>query len=176
MNNSTTTCAVWRGYLDLAAYSMEKLTFYIQGINAQENQNWVGPATNVEVIDVVSKTPISNDDLNELLLPTTSMYSPGFLDSQQDMEQVLFCRYRQFYTDSTQTNPNLLRLAHQSVWGEGSATAASRIHITRYVKEMPNIGEVALVPQAVFQIVGVPDSEAEAEYMMRLKRSYEYAG
>ena len=173
-NGSTQKLLVWRGFFDLAGYELERLTFYLKGISIQDNQNFIGANTGtplVEAVDVLTKTPLSDDDLNHPLTAGTRLYSPGFLDSKQDMSQVLMCRYREFYNNQNWTNPTLLQVAFASSWGEGTATAGAKIYITRYIL-LPENSEVT-VPQSVVQLIGIPDREADAEYMMRLKRSYE---
>ena len=176
MNGGTEKVLVWRGYFDLAGYEMEKLTFYLKGAMVTQNQEYIGAPTgtaSVEVIDCLSKTPISNSDINNELDDSTSIYSPGFSDSKQTMEQILMCRYTRFYGDQNWTDPSLLQASYSSTWGEGTATAGNRIHITRIVKIQDD--SQVTIPQASWQIAGIPDREVEAEYMMRLKRSYELA-
>lgn len=171
MDDSTSSCAVNRQYVDLAAYELEKLTFFIGGVNVQESEGWVGPTTDAHVIDLVSKVPILDDDLNHVLLSTTNIPTPGFSDSLMNMEQVIFCRYRQFYSDAGWSNTDLTQVAAEQIWGEGDSTAASRIYLTKIVAGVGSTGITA--PQTNFQILGTPSREDKLPYLMRLKRSYE---
>ena len=164
----------WRGFIDLGGLEREALTFFLQSAQVTESHSFFGLGTGINVMDVFSKVEISDDDLN---LPThtgTGIYTPGYLDSVQDMEQVLWARLRSFYHDSGWTANNLQQVFNQQIWGEGIGTSASRLHLTRYV--IPADDEASLsVPGACFQCVGTAVEEPDLNYIMRLRRDYELA-
>ena len=90
------------------------------------------------------------------------------------MDQVLWGRIRGFYHDDGWTADNLQQQFFQQIWGEGIATSASRIHLTRYVScddDEPSLN----IPGACFQCVGTAVEEPDLNYIMRLRRDYELA-
>jgi hypothetical protein len=175
-NNSTQKLLRWRGYFDLSGYTQQDLTFFIQSLRVSENQGIVTATdTPISCMDVISKNVINDGDLNHTLDITTQLYSPGFMDSLQDMDEILYCRHRSFYQTNTQLVAGDQQLLHLNQWGEGNATAGDKIYITRYFTAIPRDTTLA-IPQACVQIIGATVKEGELEYLMRLKRSYEIAG
>lgn len=164
----------WRGFIDLGGLERESLTFFLQNANCSESNSFFGLGTAIQVVDVISKIEISDEDLNLPTLGSGVPYAPGYNDSVQDMEQILWARIRGFYHDSGWTSDNLQQQYFQQVWGEGISTSASRLHLTRYVLCAEN--ELSLfVPGACFQVVGTAIEEPDLEYIMRLRRDYELA-
>ena len=163
----------WRGFIDLGGLEREALTFFLQSAQVVESQPLLALGTRVDVMDVFSKVEITDDDLN---LPTffDNIYAPGFGESVQDMDQVLWARSRTFYHDSNWSQADMQQPLHQSIWGEGIGTSASRLHLTRYVKVQPTEDKVVVHP-AVFQCVGTAIEEPDLNYIMRLRRDYELA-
>jgi hypothetical protein len=168
----------WRGYLDLGGLEREALTFFVQSAQVTESNTIFASGSFLSIIDVFSKVEITDDDLN---LQTQFFgtgadlpYCPGYNDSVQDMEQVLWGRIRGFYHDAGWSLANLQQQCYQQIWGEGIGTSASRIHLTRYV--IPQNDELGIiVPPACFQCVGTAIEEPDLEYIMRLRRDYELA-
>lgn len=170
---STSKMFRWRGYIDLGGLEREALTFFIQGAQVTEQNNLAGLGNVIQIVDVISKVEISDDDLN-LATHNGSIYCPGYNDSVQDMDQVLWARLRGFYHDTGWTLDNLQQQYFQQVWGEGIATSASRLHLTRYVICASNESSLN-VPGACFQVVGTATEEPDLNYIMRLRRDYELA-
>ena len=171
---STSSMFRWRGYIDLGGLERESLTFFMQNAQVSESNSFYGLGTSIQVVDLISKVEITDEDLN-LATRTGSMYTPGFNDSVQDMDQVLYGRIRGYYHDSGWTLDNLQQQYFEQVWGEGVGTAASRLHITRYVT-VPNNEASLLVPGACFQVLGTAVEEKDLSYIMRLRRDYELQG
>ena len=163
----------WRGYLDLGGLEREALTFFLQNAQVTEANSFYGFGTGIQVVDVISKVEITDSDVNTVT-STGNVYTPGFIDTLQDMDQVLRGRIRGYYRDENWTSDNLQQQYFQQVWGEGIATSAGRLHLTRYVVAATN--EAALnVPPACFQVVGTAIEEPDLTYIMRLRRDYELA-
>lgn len=176
-NNGTESVAIWRGYIDLAGYEMEQLTFFLQAANVLENQeinSFQFGETGTDVLECISKVQLTDDDINTPWYSETNIYSPGFMDSKQDMEEILWCRYRQFYHEASWSDATMLRPSTTKVWGEGQATAGNRLHLTRIVK-LANEQVLCQIPQACFNVVGVALGEPDLEYIMRLRRDFELA-
>jgi len=163
----------WRGYIDLGGLEREALTFFLQSAQVVEASDILASGIKVDIMDVFSKVEISDNDLN---LPTNiqNLYSPGFNDSVQDMEQVLWCRSRNLYHDAGWSQTDMQQVSTVNVWGEGIGTSASRIHLTRYVSVGGDEPKVT-IPPCVFQVVGTAIEEPDLNYIMRLRRDYELA-
>ena len=163
-----------RGYIDLGGLEREALTFFLQSAQVTESNSFGADGRYIQIIDVFSKGEITDDDLNLPTFTTGRLYAPGYNDSVQDMEQILWARIRGFYHDQGWTLPNLQQEFFQQIWGEGMGTSASRIHLTRYL--ICDSDETALaVPEACFQCVGTAVEEPDLNYIMRLRRDYELA-
>lgn len=176
-NAGTEQYAVWRGYIDLAGYEMEQLTFVVQAATVTENQAITSLTfgdSGIELLECFSKVRLSDNDLNNELYSETDIYSPGYMDSLQDMEQIIWCRHRRFYRNANWSPLNLQVAGSTNVWGEGQATAGNRLHLTRILK-LPAEEALCEVPQASFNVVGTAISESDLPYMMRLRRDYELA-
>lgn len=163
----------WRGFIDLGGLERESLTFFLQNAMVNECNSFYGLGTSILVVDLFTKTEITDDDLN-LQTNTGLPYTPGFNDSVQDMDQVLWGRIRGYYHDSNWTSDNLQQQFFEQIWGEGIATSASRLHLTRYVV-VSNTDPSIIVPGACFQVLGTAVEEPDLEYVMRLRRDYELA-
>ena len=161
----------WRGYIDLGGLEREALTFFMQSAQVTENNTLTGLGIGFNIVDLFTKVEITDDDLN-LETQTGLVYCPGYNDSVQDMEQVLWGRIRGFYHDSGWTSDNLQQTYFQQIWGEGIGTSASRIHLTRYIVVAGDDPAIN-IPAACFQCVGTAIEEPDLEYIMRLRRDYE---
>ena len=161
----------WRGYIDLGGLEREALTFFLQSAQVTESDSISSLGIGVDITDVFSKVEISDDDLNHPQL--TGIYAPGYMDSLQDMDQVLWARRRNTYHDAGWTADPLQQHYFQQIWGEGIGTSASRIHLTRYV--VANDTAYLRIPGACFQCVGTAIEEPDLNYIMRLRRDYELA-
>ena len=171
MNGSSAKMFRWRGYIDLGGLEREALTFFLQSAQVTESDTISSLGITVQVTDVISKVPISDDDLNTTMV--TGIYAPGYLHSNQDMEQVLWARSRATYHDSGWTSDPLQQHYWNQIWGEGISTSASRLHLTRYV--VANDTAYLRIPGACFQVVGTALQEPDLNYIMRLRRDYELA-
>lgn len=174
INNSTQQAFLWQGYFDLAGYEMDQLTFFLQGINVAENQMPSGLGNQIIISDLLTKTPITEAQLNLAYYDSQAHYAPGFGYSQHNMDETLMGRLRTFYHDSGWTLDNLQLIAAENRWGEGDSTAAGRIYITRLVTCASNEAYLQ-VPNADYQVVGVALEEDDLDYIMRLRRDYELA-
>ena len=173
-NASSESMFRWRGYIDLGGLEREALTFFLQSAQVTESNAFYAVGQNIQVMDVFSKVEITDDNLNLPVFATGLLYAPGYNDSVQDMEQILWARIRGFYHDSGWTLDNLQQQFFAQIWGEGIGTSASRIHLTRYV--LPHTDDPAIfIPGACFQCVGTAVEEPALEYIMRLRRDYELA-
>jgi hypothetical protein len=170
---STESMFRWRGFIDLGGLEREALTFFLQSAQVTESNSFYGLGISIQVVDVISKVEVTDEDLNLATL-TGSPYTPGYNDSVQDMEQVLWGRIRGYYHDQGWTSDNLQQQFFQQIWGEGIGTSAGRLHLTRYVV-CASAESTMHVPGASFQVVGTAVEEPDLNYIMRLRRDYELA-
>jgi hypothetical protein len=170
---STSSMFRWRGFIDLGGLEREALTFFLQSAQVTESSPPSGLGNDISIVDCFSKVEISDDDLNHITT-TGQLYTPGYLDSFQDMEQVLWARIRKTYHDAGWTLDNLQQTYWQQIWGEGIGTSGSRLHITRYIICASNESSLN-IGGACFQCVGTAVEEPDLNYIMRLRRDYELA-
>ena len=163
----------WRGYIDLGGLEREALTFFLQSAQVTESSPISASGNEVNIVECFSKVEISDDDLN-LVTISQALYAPGYMDSVQDMDQVLWARLRNFYHDTNWTKPDLQQPYNLEIWGEGIGTSASRLHLTRYVTVATEEARIS-VGGACFQCVGTAVEEPDLNYIMRLRRDYELA-
>jgi hypothetical protein len=172
IQGSTEKMFRYRGYIDLGGLEREALTWFMQNAQVTEQAPFTSAGPNFTITDVISKVEISDADLN-LVTHTGGVYAPGYNDSVQDMDQVLWARQRSYYHDTGWTDASMMQQYHEQVWGEGLGTSASRLHLTRYIRsaDSPELN----VPGACFQCIGTAIEEPDLNYIMRLRRDYELA-
>jgi len=163
---------VTRSYYDLAGINMEDLTTFIQRIDVQEAFPIFGTAA-CQVIDMVTTEEVTDAQLLAAYIYNTGGGQlPGFLHSEYNMEQVIYGRTRTFQTSNTWSD---LGLKAVSTWGTGSATAGTRLFLTRLVMVLgtATAGQTVHIPAADYVAGVVLLKEPELQHMMRLKRSFE---
>ena len=172
---------VWRGYFDLAGISSEQLTTAVLGASLQESASFsmgnpdVGGS--IRCYDILSKQKIldsafDDDKFSDPVLGTWC--APGFLESDDDLEDILFGSYRRFAPDTNITAGTIK--IDQTSWGSGSATAGDKIHITRAIPMTGmTSGGAMTVPSAAYVVPVSYVDEKDLVYLERLRRSYALA-
>jgi hypothetical protein len=162
---------VWRGFIDLAGYTQDDLTFFTQAVDIQ-NANIpaaVAETTSLNVTDLITTrfvpdttifpNNIGNTFLNPAAIPTL------------DIQEMIYGEWRTF-TPYTATNL-LLRLFGTDTFGTGNPTASARIHITRIVTWNGTGSTGGLnVPAYNVLMGGVTAHEKDLVYIERLRRAY----
>lgn len=167
---------VWRGFIDLAGYSMDDLTFFSQAVDIQNSLN-SGGSPNFELCD--DRTLLTTRALKDSELgPNWSGAQAninGFLNMATqpciDLQEVIYGEWRQFVPYSA-TNGSFRQIAGDT-FGAGNPTASDRIHITR-IFSWQSAGDddaFVLYPQNVI-IGGVTSKEKDLVYIERLRRAY----
>jgi len=94
---------VWRGYFDLAGISSEQLTTAVLGASLQEGDSFAmgNPTASgaVRVFDMLTKARIRDSAFDDSKFITTihlNWCPPGFLQSDHDLEQILYGSDRRF--------------------------------------------------------------------------------
>jgi hypothetical protein len=172
LDNGTRKAFRWRGFIDLGGLEREALTFFLQSAQVTESDTISSLGNTISITDVFSKVEISDEDLNHPQA-AQEIYAPGYMNSLQDMDQVLWGRTRNTYHDAGWTSDTIQQQYFLQIWGEGIGTSASRIHLTRYV--VATDSAYVRIPGACFQCVGTAIEEPDLNYIMRLRRDYELA-
>lgn len=178
VNGGAVEWLVWRGYFDLAGISSEQLTTAVLGASLQEGDSFAmgNPTANgaVRVFDMLTKARVRDSAFGDdkfISVLTLNWCPPGFLQSDHDLEQILFGSYRRYTHDSTITASTIK--TDQTSWGAGSATAGDKIYITRAIPMSGNTqaGSV-FIPSAAYVLPVSYVNEKELVYLERLRRSY----
>lgn len=164
---------VWRGYIDLAGYTRDELTFFSQAVDVQDNG--IGLASSgiqlTSIVDIVSTRRISNIEINPINSNGFINVAPGLPLPGLDIQEVVYGNNRG-YTQYSATNPSLLQV-FGSTFGSGNPTASERLHITRVVVPAGSgTGEALSVQSCNFLIGGVTTHEKDLVYIERLRRAY----
>ena len=165
-----------RKYFDLAGISMNDKTLFFDGATIQDTWNPTKPATSpagdlIAVADVMTSKPLSNVDA--IAIVNGFGNTQGTDAAKLTFDQTIYMRLRVFIVDlDTQASGYMVPLSDNQL-GSLSPTASDRIYCTRIVQFGNNAdGAYALYPVRYLLRANAKE-EAEYEYLMRLKRSYE---
>ena len=160
-------------YIDLAGMSIDDKTMFFQGATVQDVVlPSVSPSTAgalVQVIDIMTNKPLATDIGFDLVLN-------GNLAAATDVEltfdQTIYMRSRTFNMDiDNQASGYLITIADNQL-GSLSPTASDRVYCTRYVIFGATAGTY-IASGCRYVLKAEAREEAEYQYLMRLKRSYE---
>ena len=162
---------VWKGFIDLAGYTQDELTFFTQAIDIQ-NANIpaaVAETSSLNVVDLITTRHVPDNTIFPNNFGNTFL-SPVSMPTL-DIQEMIHGEWRTF-TPYTATNL-LLRLLGGDTFGTGNPTAAERMHITRIVTWDGSGSTGGLnVPACNFIIGGVTAQEKDLIYIERLRRAY----
>lgn len=164
---------VWRGFIDLAGYTQDDLTFFSQAVDVQDNNLSLASPSIIlgTIIDLVTTRRISDVEVNPtngngFLSPAPGAPIPGL-----DIQEVVYGNTRSF-TPYSATNGSWIQL-FGSTFGTGNPTASDRLHITRIVVPVGSgTSEAVNVTSCNFLIGGVTGHEKDLVYIERLRRAY----
>jgi len=164
---------VYRTYFDLAGWSKEELTTFVQGVDIQKShlpiQIVASSLTLVQEIDILSTRRITDAEI------TAWREYPGFLPSTLDIMQVTYGETVEYAENATVAG-TFIRV-HASTFGTGDATAMDKLHWTRIypcVNQLGNTGLVIYPTNCVVQ--AITSKEKDLVWMERLRRSYVLQG
>ena len=156
-------------YFDLSGYVHDDETCFPQTVNLQQIQPVKGSGTHFYRIDLATKDPVDFDDLNNFLTPSIPA-PPGSLLSDTTLEQIFLGRLQLWEELSTISG---LALSQETGWGVGDATAGEKLYLTTAYLIDQSANNAFNIPEGAWVMPSFIDKEADLEYMMRLKRSYE---
>jgi len=175
---NTMPYAINRSYVDLAGYTQQELTTFIQGVDFQVETllraNSVG-IIEVTWLDILSTRRLSDAELSNWAIPGVTGDVPGFLDSTVDIQEVI---YGERTTLAQNANiPSLVGAKYvildRETFGSGNASAADRLHWSRvYWLNGFGIDEAIMIPAANLVSQAVTVKEKDLVYIERLRRSY----
>lgn len=165
---------VCREYYDLHGYNREDLTAFVQGVDIQEGGLPTGLMHTFFLTDLITNSkPTDEDLLNTYSSLVNVCTAPGFFNSVMNMEDILYARTRQYVLDAAWAGTGSLRLAGVGSWGQGAASAATKVHLTRLLVVGDIAGETIRIPPANYVTAIIIAKEGDLEYLMRQKRSNE---
>lgn len=163
---------VWRGYIDLAGYSRDDLTFFTQAVDIQDSMiPIISPGTFwLNVVDLLTTRRITDSELfpNNFKNSFISSLSDG---ENIDLQEVIYGTWSSS-TPYSATNPAAIKLGSDT-FGIGNPSAADRMHCTRIItfNGAPE-GEAFNVGPVNYVVGGVTSKEKDLIYIERLRRAY----
>jgi hypothetical protein len=174
-----------RTYIDLAGWSKEELTTFIQGVDFQHSARPRSNTTGileVTVVDLLTTRVLTDNEISNwgAIAGSASDDLPGFLDSTVDLMQVIYGERTTYVSNNTMA-PGLAGAVYVTIggdtFGSGVPTAMDKLHWTRVIwingsgdSENFTIGGTNLVIQSM------TDKEKDLVWMERLRRSYVLQG
>jgi len=161
---------VWRGYIDLAGYTKDDLTFFSQSIDIQHAAlDIAGPTvTSTCHIDLITTRKLRDAECH---LWAAGFIGPALNGESLDIQEVIYGEWAN-YVPYASAFPSLRQIGGDS-FGTGNPTASDRIHITR-ILSTEGVGEEEVVNYNAtnFIIGGVTGHEKDLVYIERLRRAY----
>lgn len=159
-----------RTYFDLAGMAVDDKTLFFEGAATQDT---LPPATDpatagntVTVVDIMTNRQLTDDEASQTLVV-------GNLErSNLTFDQTIYMRLRVFNTDlDNQAGGYMIPISDNQL-GSLEPTASDRIYCTRVISMSGADGSYN-VYGVRYLLRALAKEEAEYQYLMRLKRSYE---
>jgi hypothetical protein len=163
-------------YFDLAGMSIDDKTLFFEGAAVQEVQNPIAVAGAagdlIQLCDIMSAVPLSDDQVSAFAttgnIPTSGGYGFG------TFEQTIYARHRVYAIDVDFAGSNYFNLLSSNQLGSLGPTASDRVYCYRLVLlGANNSATTMIVYPARYLLRAQGKEEAEYQYLMRLKRSYD---
>lgn len=159
--------AVFRTYIDLAGYTRDDLTTFVQGVDIQKSIIPIetGSMVGCYEFDFITTRRIRDDEL-------LSLFSlPGFLTSTVDLMEMVYGE-RMIYGQNTTVPGTFVQVSGES-FGSGNPSAADRLHWTRlYVTHQAVENDILVIPETNLVVQAVTAHEKDLVYIERLRRAY----
>lgn len=161
--------------IDLFGWSMSEYTFGTMRSQYQDPGVYASTAVSArtEVMEIISDVPISLTNL-QTIKDNMGTTAPGLLQSNEDFTTIIYGNYRLYVPNlSLAAFPGFLQLISSGSFGSKEPSASSELYCYRIVKCVGTPGETLTAPACRVGLFGTFYHEADLEYLMRLKRSYE---
>jgi len=167
-----------RTYVDLAGYTQQELTMFIQGVDIQIETLIRSLSNNiieVTYLDILSTRQLTVAELTNWAIPGITGDVPGFIDNTVDLQEIIYGE-RTTLAQNTVV-PALVGakyvILEKETFGSGSASAADRLHWSRvYWFNGSGPEETIMIPAANLVAQAVTIKEKDLVYIERLRRAY----
>jgi len=199
-DGNPTFWAVWRGYFDLSGIVIDQATLFTVNPMFQEGCDWNYTSSlttgALQVWDMITQEFITDATFDGVLAGSGNWIPPGLTGGHStvgatvrtgapyELEDIHYGNARSFQFGAvTQlgSSPFLPNQTRSATWGVGSATAGSKLYITRAI-HISSALEAADVPPAPSNSINSPPTavvvpsliakEPDLHYIERLRRSY----
>lgn len=170
-----TGLAVSDTYFDFAGLTKDYKTLMFDGAAVQDMlapQVTGGAAgDSLVMVDLMSTSPLTDNDLQNFYI-----YGNFSINGKLTFEQTIYARIRQFNVDVDNLAWGSMVLLSENQIGSLEATASDRVYCYRIVAMGSNFDGTRIdVFNARYLLQANVKEEAEYQYLMRLKRSYDLA-
>jgi hypothetical protein len=167
-----------RTYIDLAGYTQDELTTFVQNVaiqNARAVQDAGGVGTSfsnvIHQFDFITTRRLNDSEVSNLVMIAAV---PGYLGSTVDLMEMVYGEHRTFSRNTS--IPNQFVITFSDTLGSGNPSAADRLHWTRIFWMQPGGAEgdngIALIYPANLVCQAITAKESDLVYIERLRRSY----
>lgn len=162
-------------YFDLAGMSQDDKTLFFEGAALQDVRQPIvfnqATGDTITVVDVMSKIPLTDTEYS--FLSTYGNLADNTVNSLT-FDQTIYLRIRVMTVDVDTTASGTMVTVSDNQLGSLSPTAGDRIYCARYVGvRTPTVADQIDVLGCRYLLRANAKEEAEYQYLMRLKRSYE---
>jgi hypothetical protein len=165
---------VYRTYIDLAGWSRQDLTSFIQGVDIQKSLTPRGGSATMPFLleyDMLSTRKIQDDEMINFIDGPPG-FMPTIQDKAVDLMELIYGENQEYAFNSTVGGTYIT--TGRGTWGSGNPTAMDKLHWTRLLilssgqddADQLQVGPTNLVVQAVTA------KEKDLVWMERLRRSY----
>jgi len=164
-----------RTYIDLAGYTQEDLTTFIQNVAVQNmrapQDGGLSFSNVIHQFDLITTRRLTDAEVSNLVM---LLNAPGYLESTVDLMEMIYGETRTFSRNLQ--IPSAFVITFSDTLGSGNPSAADRLHWTRIFVLQPggaqgNPGTALLYP-ANLVCQAVTAKESDLVYIERLRRSY----
>lgn len=167
-------------YIDTSGYTRDFLTVFPTQAFIQESGRWQvenSPGVRLLVVDLIMTDRIEDPNTLRNSIVVNNSGVPGFKNSNNEWEQVIFGRFREFLPVSQGGSvADVYANVSDQQFGSLGATTADKIWIYKFiivVGLIQGVGSTIRCPASRAVLDVTVEKEATDAYMMRQKRSYE---
>jgi len=165
-----------RQYIDLAGWTEQQLTTFVQGVDFQKQQLPIpipsGGISNLWEFDFLTTRRLTDDELTSW---GTNSAIPGFLPSTCDLMEVIYGE-RMSYGENGTIPLTYIQVGGET-FGSGNPTAMDKLHWTRlYIMPSVTPGTLIIIPSTNLIVQALTVEEKDLVWMERLRRSYVLQG
>jgi len=173
---ATTRVLANRQYIDLAGWTEQQLTTFVQGVDFQKQQLPIpipsGGISNLWEFDFLTTRRLTDDELTSW---GTNSAIPGFLPSTCDLMEVIYGE-RMSYGENGTIPLTYIQVGGET-FGSGNPTAMDKLHWTRlYIMPSVTPGTLIIIPSTNLIVQALTVEEKDLVWMERLRRSYVLQG